>query len=68
MVEQIFLSRQVKRSMIVSKNWYIRVAEPVAERLKFLEMQENLRTSKNYCLVLTPHPKMKNLSVLAKIS
>ena len=29
--------------------------------------QENLKTSQNYCLVLTPPPEMKILSALPKI-
>ena len=34
MFYQVFLSPQVKRSLVIGKNWYIRVASRVAERFK----------------------------------
>ena len=33
-LERIFLSPQVKRSVIINNNWYIRAASRVAKQLK----------------------------------
>ena len=51
MFEQIFLSPQVKRSVIISNNWYVLVASPVVEQLKTWKtkkVQENVKTAQNY--------------------
>ena len=51
MFEQIFLSPQVKRSVIISNYWYVLVASPVVEQLKTWKtkkVQENVETAQNY--------------------
>ena len=35
MVEQVFISPRVKRSVIIGINWYIPVASHVVKRLKY---------------------------------
>ena len=63
--EQIFLSPQVKRSLIF-KN---KLVDKVAKRLKEIrKYQENLKTSQNHCLVLSLTPKMKFWQYFFKIS
>ena len=59
---------------LLVKNWYLPVAPRVAERRKIEDLSklENIRKISKlqgfYCLVLSPLPKMKVLSVLVKIS
>ena len=52
MVQQNFLSPQVKRTVIIN-------CQTILKKLTIL---------KNYCLLLSPPPEMKILSVLAKFS
>ena len=40
MVEQIFLSAQVKQSMIIVINWYVQVASRAAKRLKTNDLRK----------------------------
>ena len=76
MIKRIFLTLQVKRSVITNnkhninntsyltscqRKWYLGSCE-------IRTYQENIKTSWNYCLGLSPPPEMKILSVLAKIS
>ena len=76
MIEQIFLSAQVKPSVIITKKtWYIRVASQVVERLESQDLKtfENIRKIiiellQNNGLVLSPPLEMKILSLLTKIS
>ena len=60
MIEQIFRSPQVKRS-----------SQELSYGLGLYEMgkyQKNLKTSQNYCLLVSPLVEMKNQLVLVKIS
>ena len=73
-VEQIFLAPQVKGSMINSNKHGI-YDFPYELRnslwLRILELrkfQENLKTSYNYFLAISPFPEIKILSALVKIS
>ena len=69
MVEQIFLSPQLKRNVIVSnKLVYTRLNNDLPKDLKFRKYHKNLKTSFNYCLALSPTPEMKIPSALANIS
>ena len=61
MVEQVFISPQVKRSVIIGINWYIPVVSHVVKRLKYdSEKPQNF-------MVLLPSAEMKILSVPEKI-
>ena len=63
-----------ERSVIIINNRYIRVTSPVAERLKTEDLKilgsfrKIWKIYENYCLVLSPSPKRRILSVLAKFS
>ena len=72
MFYQIFLSPQVKRIVIISNEHGIYELPhelPNDLRLRILGNSEISRRSQNfinYSLVLSPHPKMKILSILPK--
>ena len=68
MVEQIFLSPQVKRSVTISINWYIQAASQVAEQLGFEEISGK---SQNLIELLPSAQSLyrnKIFSILVKIS
>ena len=72
MFDQIFLSSQVKRCMIISNKYGIHeLPHKLPKDLGSQEnkkYQENFKTSYNYSLVVSLPPKMKNFSLLAKNS
>ena len=68
-VEQIFLSPQVKQSVAISnKLVYTKCRLVYTSRLKTYDLKKLGNIRKNCCVVLTTPPKMKILSVPAKIS
>ena len=67
MVEQIFPAPQEKWSMIIS-NKLVYTSCLTSCWTEIRKYQQNLKTSQNYCLALSPPPKIKTLSVLARIS
>ena len=74
MVEQIFLSLQVKRSVLLVINWYIRVASRFDKRPKAFDLRKlkNIRKisilQPHYSQVLSLPSEMKVLPVLVNIS
>ena len=74
MVEQISLSQQVKQNLIFNnKLVYTSCLTSCRTTLDLGPLenrknQEKLKTSKNYCVALSPFHEMKILSVLIKIS
>ena len=74
MFRQLFVSSQVKLSVIISNKqgiYHLPYQLPSDLTLRILgklEIPENLKTSYNYSLVLSVSSKIKVLSILTKIS
>ena len=69
MFDKILVSPQVKRIVIISnKLGTYELPHELPNDLRLRKYQEDLKTSYNYSLVLSPAPKIKILSILAKNS